>query len=170
MISNGGMTRAVTSSHDPASRTTSQDVSVEPLRYGPFSPLTTASGVGSKSWEMVAPVVRMGPSLWRFAPYARPNPAPPPAKPAPRLNPHSRGDPRGSVQSIVSEVPTRPFVRASCCRRHFGYNPLHYRIPPPGRSQAGNWMHADDRLPGSRRWCSIEKDALTMRHLEATWI
>ena len=43
----------------------------------------------------------------------------------PRLNPHSRGDPRGSVQSIVSEVPTRPFVRATCCRRHFGYNPLH---------------------------------------------
>ena len=72
MISNGGMTRAVTSSHDPALRTTSQDVSVEPLRYGPFSPLTTASGVGSQSWEMVAPVVRMGTSSWRFAPYARP--------------------------------------------------------------------------------------------------
>ena len=47
-------------------------------------------------------------------------------RPRPRLNPHSRGDPRGSVQSIVSEVPTRPFVRASCCRRHFGYNPLHF--------------------------------------------
>jgi hypothetical protein len=27
-----------------------------------------------------------------------------------------------------------------------------------------------DRLPGSRKWRSIEKDALTMRDLEVVWI
>src|SRR5689334_12745943 len=44
-----------------------------------------------------------------------------------RVDLHSRGDPRGSVQSIVSEVPTWSFVRATPRGRRFGYNPLPYR-------------------------------------------
>ena len=84
----------------------------------------------------------------------------------PRLNLHSRGGPRGSVQSIVSEVPTWPFVRAMSCRRHFGYKPLPYqtfhsaldsvRPDPASGSNASSGSRARAVLTARRprsAWC-----------------
>ena len=50
------------------------------------------------------------------------------------MNPHRRRPAGGSVQSLVSEVPTRPFVKAKLCLRHSGYKSLHYF--PLGRVDA----------------------------------
>ena len=67
---------------------------------------------------------RVEPRLWHtWAAAQGPNTAAPSRqcprrRDGPGLNPHRRRPPGGSVQSLVSEVPTRPFVKASLCLRH----------------------------------------------------